>query len=359
MHDTHAKMIRLVDVAKQAGVSVMTVSRVLRDAPDISAATRARVRAIAEQLGYVPDVMAQGLRTQSSRLFGLILPSLVNPFYARVVQAIEERAHELGYDLLVAQSLNQVDREEKCLRRLLARRAEGIFVVPVYRLTSGAPVYEELRRRATRVVVLGPRVPFASGFVQVGADEATASSRLTQHLIGLGHRRIAYLAGPSVAPSAQERFEGYRRALREAEIDLDDRLVFHAGSTIEEGRQAALQVVNEGVRFSAVQAVNDLVAIGAAEILLGQGVRIPQECSVVGFGNIPLAEYFRVPLTTVRQPKYRLGAAAVEAMLMLRRGETPTGVRLPAEVILRSSTAPPDLQTRLWQDPPERPAATA
>src|SRR5204862_5481515 len=167
------------------------------------------------------------------------------------------------------------------------------------------------------------------------------SFAMTKHLVDLGHKRIAYFTGPTVSPSAQERYEGYRRALRESNIEMDDRLVFNAGSTIEEGEKAALQMLNENPKATAVQAVNDLVAIGAAEVLLKQGIRIPDDISVAGFGNILLSEYFRVPLTTVRQPKLRLGYAAMDLMQSLLQGGPAQSKRLRAEVIARASTAAP------------------
>ncbi len=188
-------------------------------------------------------------------------------------------------------------------------------------------------------MLLGHRAPFCSQFVNVETEDILSSYNLTRHLLQLGHRRIAFFSGRPGAPWSQERFDGYRRALREAEIELDDRLVFNAGSSIEEGASAALQMLNEAPQATAVQAVNDLVAIGAANILLNQGLKIPEDLSIVGFGNILLSQYFCIPLTTVRQPKYRLGVAAMESMLRLLRGERPGNQRLPAEIVMRNSTA--------------------
>lgn len=334
-------MVKLKHIAERAGVSIMTVSKALRDKKDISAATRARIHKIAEELGYVPDLSAQLMRSGKSRLFGLIISAATNPIYARIVMALEERSHDLGYDLIFAHSLNQTSREESCIRRLLTRRVDGLFITPVYRLSPVAPAYEEIKRMGVPTVILGHRGLFCSGFANVETDDIAASYAVTKHLIDLGHKRIAYFTGPPVSPSAQERYEGYRRALREAGLDVDDRLVFNAGSTIEEGEKAALQMLNENPKATAVQAVNDLVAIGVADVLLNQGVRIPEQMSVAGFGNILVSEYFRVPLTTVRQPKLRLGYAAMELMQALHRGEPAESRRLRAEVIARASTAPP------------------
>src|SRR5215475_6491736 len=127
-------MVRLKDIAERVGVSVMTVSKALRDEPDVSASTKERIKLLAQQMGYVPDSTAQGLRTRTTKLFGLLIPSLANPIYSRIVLAIQERAYELGYDVLLAYTFNIPEREEACIRRLLSRRVEGLFIAPVYRM---------------------------------------------------------------------------------------------------------------------------------------------------------------------------------------------------------------------------------
>lgn len=334
-------MVRLKDIAQITGVSVMTVSKALRDAPDVSEATKAKIKSLAAQMGYVPDSSAQGLRTKTTKLFGLVIPSSTNPIYARVVFAIEERAFELGYDVLIAQTLNMAEREEACMRRLLSRRVDGLFITPVYRFEAEARIYREIVARKTPTVLLGPPAPFCKNFISIEIEEIAASYNVTRHLISLGHKKIAYFTGPPAAPWAHERFEGYRRAHREAGLEVDDKLVFAAGSTLEDGTKAGLQMLNEGCHPTAVQTVSDLVAIGCAETLLHQGLKIPGDISVAGFGNILAAEFYRVPLTTVSQPKYRLGLAAVETMMNLIRGEKTASRRLPAELILRQSTAAP------------------
>lgn len=334
-------MVRLKDIARQAGVSVMTVSKALRDEPDVSSATKSRLKALAYQMGYVPDSSAQGLRTKTTKMFGLVIPSITDPIFARIVFAIEERAHELGYDIVLAHSLNQSEREEHCIRRLLSRRVDGLFISPVYRFAAEARIYQEILARKIPVILLGQPAPFCKTIPGAEVDELIASYTVTQHLLKLGHKRIAYLTGPQVAPWAHDRFEGYRRALREANLDVDDKLVFQAGGTIDDGTKAALQMLNENCGATAIQAVNDLVAIGCASTLISQGLKIPGDVSIAGFGNILLTEHFRVPLTTIRQPKYRLGIAAVEMMTQLIRGERVQTRRIPAELLPRESTAPP------------------
>jgi LacI family transcriptional regulator len=345
-------MTRLKDIAQRAGLSIMTVSKALRDEPDVSATTKTRIKLLAQQMGYVPDCTAQGLRTRKTKLFGLVISSMTNPIYSRVVVAIEERAYALGYEVLLAHTLNIPEREEACLRRLMSRRVDGLFISPVYRLATEARIYQELAARRVPTVLLGHTAPFCSQFVNVEADDLLAAYAVTQHLLKLGHKRIAFLAGPSAAPWTQERFEGYRRALREAGLEMDDRLVFQAGRTIEDGAKAASQMINEFSDATAVQAVNDVVAVGCAETLLNHGLKIPQDISVAGFGNILLGTHFRVPLTTTRQPKFRLGSAAVDAMQELLRGHRPESKRLPAELIVRASTGTLPAAHRLIQSTP-------
>jgi DNA-binding LacI/PurR family transcriptional regulator len=260
-----------------------------------------------------------------------------------MVLAIEERAYEMGYEIILAHSLNLPEREETVIRRLLSRRVDGILIAPVYRLAPKAMVYDELVQRAIPAVILGYVAPFCSGFVCIETEDRLASTSITQHLLQLGHQRIAFFGGPVAAPWAQARFEGYRRALREAGIEVHDALIFSAGSSVEEGEKAALQFLNESPLATAIQSVNDQVAAGAANILIGQGIRIPQDLSITGFGNVLAGHSCRVPLTTIGQPKYRLGIEAMEMMRKLLLGQRVESRHLSEELIIRESTAPPPI----------------
>jgi len=331
-------MVRLKDIAQSANVSVMTVSKALRDAPDVSESTKLRIRKLASEMGYVPDSAAQGLRTRTTRTFGVVISSTTNPIFARVLMAIEQRAYEIGYDLILVHTHNQSEREEKCIYRLLSRRVDGLFISPVYRLSNEAKAYQELRSRGTPVVILGHTAPFCDKFVNVESDDLSGSHGITQHLISLGHRRIAFLSGPLAAPWTQERLEGYRRALREHSIEPDDKLVFHAGRTVDDGISATTQMISERCDATAVQAVNDLVAVGCMRVLLSQGVRIPADISVAGFGNLLISENAPRPLTTTRQPKFTLGVAAMDAMVALLSGQHPNSRRINASLVVRKST---------------------
>jgi LacI family transcriptional regulator len=319
----------------------MTVSKALRDEPDVSAETKTRIKLLAQQMGYVPDSTAQGLRTRRTKLFGLVIPSLANPIFSRIILAVQERAYELGYDVLLAYTLNIAEREEACIRRFLSRRVDGLIISPVYRIGAEAPIYQELLAREVPTILLGHTAPFCPQFVNVEADDLQAGYSVTRHFLNLGHRRIAFLTGPAATPWTQERFEGYRRALREAGLDVDDKLVFQAGRTMEDGSKAAMQMINEGSQATAIQAINDLVAAGCAETLLRQKLTIPGDVSIAGFGNTLLSEYFLVPLTTVNQPKHRLGLAAMDSLAQLLKGQRPESKRLNTELIVRASSGTP------------------
>jgi DNA-binding LacI/PurR family transcriptional regulator len=334
-------MVRLKDIAAQAGVSLMTASKAMRDASDVSAQTRARIRLLAQQMGYVPNSMAQGLRSRTTHLLGLVLSSAGNPILSSAISAIEEGAHDWGYDVVLCHTLNKPEREDACIRRLLARRVDGMLICPVDRLAPTAATYDDLWQRQIPTVILGRRSPYCVRFHNVECDDQGGSYQMTRHLIELGHKRIAFLSGPPGAPWAQERLEGYRRGLREQVIEPDDRLVFAAGASMEEGEKAALQMLHESASMTAIQAAHDLVAIGAANVFLNQGISIPNDLSIGGFGNILMSEHYRVPLSTVREPKFVLGTAAMDLMQKLLLGERPGSVHLPAALIVRASTGAP------------------
>lgn len=333
-------MVRLKDIAKEAGVSVMTVCKALRDAPDISKNTKDKIRAIADRLGYVPNTLAQGLRSRKTKLLGLIISAVTNPYFARLVMGIEEKTYELGYDLLIAQTYNNIEREEKVLRRFILRQIDGLFISPVYRFEPTAKIYNEIALNKIPTVILGHTSTFCEQFPSVATDDTYCSFLATKHLLELGHRQIAFFTGPSAAPWSRERLNGYLMALKEFNIEIDEKLIFTAGSKIEDGYNTAKQLHSEKLHFTAIQTVNDPVAIGAANFLLEHNYKIPEQVSIVGFGDILLSEHFRIPLTTINQPKYRLGIAAIALMNEILAGKKPNSVKLKGELVIRKSTAP-------------------
>ena len=337
---TFLNMIRLKDIAREAGVSVMTVSKALRNAPDIAARTKLRIGELAKSMGYTPNLGARSLRNQETKLLGLVIPATTDPIFAPIVMAIEQCALDRGYELILHHSWNKPEREEIILQNLISRRVDGIFLSPVYRMEPEVAAYNELKKRRIPTVIMGPLADFCKDFVNVQTLGNESAFGMTQHLIDLGHKRIAFFAGPRFSERAISRQEGYRRALRENGIEEDPSLVFNGGTTITEGGNAAKHFLEEKTQATAIQTVNDLVAIGAANVFLDHGLIIPDELSIAGFGNILSSEHYRIPLTTIRQPKFRMGMAAFDSMLKLITKKQVEPQRMIGEVLVRKSTGP-------------------
>ena len=181
------KMIRLKDIAHEAGVSVMTVSKALRDAPDIAARTKLRIGELAERMGYTPNLGARSLRNQETKLLGLVIPATTDPIFARIVMAIEQCALEHGYELILHHSWNEPEREKTILENLISRRVDGIFLSPVYRMESEVNAYRKLKKRGIPTVIMGPLAEFCRDFVNVQTLGNESAFSMTQHLIELGH----------------------------------------------------------------------------------------------------------------------------------------------------------------------------
>ena len=320
----------------------MAVSKALRDAPDISVATRARVQAEARKRHYVPNRAAQNLRARKSGLIGVVVPQINHTYYSHLVWGIERQAHASGLQVMLGHSLDQAEDEMREVQKMISRQVEALLLVPAVRWQHRLATLEMLRSSEVPTVLLdaypagADRFPLVSWVV---CDDQRGGQLATEHLLELGHREILFLAGPNGSSSSAGRFSGYQRALAEAKAEYTDQRVFLAGKDIEAGRTAMAQALSEKASFTAVVAHNDSVAIGAMETLLGQGFRLPADVSVVGFGDGLLAENFRVPLSTIRSPQAEMGGAALRLALELQKGETVAPRTLPVEFIKRASTA--------------------
>ena len=334
-------MATLKDLASTLNLSTMAVSKALRDAPDISVATKARVLAEAKRRHYVPNRAAQNLRLRRTGLVGVVVPQINHTFYSNIVWGIEQQAEPLGLQVVLAHSLDQPERELREVQKLIARQVEVLLLVPAVRWQNRLATLELLRASRTPAVLLenypagAENFPLASWAV---CDDRHGGQMATAHLLELGHRDILFLAGPNGASASAGRFTGYQRALADAGVEYANARVFLAARDIESGRAAMMQALSEKVPFTGVVAHNDSVALGAMDALLRQGYRIPEDVSVVGFGDGLLAEHFRVPLTTVRVPKAEMGAAALRLALDLQAGKPVEPRSLPVEIIVRGST---------------------
>ncbi|MDX6766012.1 MAG: LacI family DNA-binding transcriptional regulator [Candidatus Methylacidiphilales bacterium] len=338
-------MVTLKHIAANLDLSVMAVSKALRDAPDIAAATKERVRREADRLGYIPNRTARSLRGGTSGMIGLILPSLNEPYGCNIMHGLELEATARGFELLVASSQNLFEQEMQAVTRMSERQVEVLFVFSLTRNQQRSAVLEAARKFRIPLVFLDHYPPDAGQYEQatwVVVDCLKGGMLAVRHLVELGHRDIVYLAGPPTVSAAAEHLVGFQRGLQEAGLPYRDSHAFLAGLDIESGKQAMTRVLAEEVSFSAVVCASDAVAVGAFEILRRQGYRVPDDVSLVGFGDGLLAANLASPLTTIRHPQVDLGRTAFNLWLGAKtRGETLKGKVLPVELIVRESSSAP------------------
>ncbi|NWG16492.1 MAG: LacI family DNA-binding transcriptional regulator [Chloroflexi bacterium] len=332
-------MSTIGDVAKRAGVSTMTVSRVINNSGYISQETRERVeRAIAE-LGYVPNALARSLRFKRTKTIALILTDITNPFFTTLARGIEDAASEQGFSVIFCNTDESKDEEAEYLSVVAQKQVDGVLLVPA---SSSAESVAFLRERGIPCVVLDRRVP-DSAVDTVRGDSEAGAHQLTRHLLELGHRRIALLNGPAAVSTAADRLAGYRRALDEAGLGSAAR-VYEGAYTMESGYRMALQLLADVPRPTALFAANNFIAIGALRALREAGLRVPDEISLAAFDDLPAAIMIEPFFTVVGQPAYEMGQQATWLLLNRLAGQGPTEpqeIVLPAQLIVRQSSAPP------------------
>lgn len=322
--------VTILDVARVAGVSPATVSRALNNSSRVSDDLADRVRAAADELGYRPNATAQGLVRGSTQTIGVIVPDLSNPFFPEILKSVAAAAGQAGHTIVVADS-NEDPDEELRLALELSRRVDGVL------LCSPRMSAEGMR------VLVAERLPFVctnrdtggAGPPSVRIDSFDGMLALAAHLVELGHRRVVYLAGPEASWSDRER----RRALDAAKRFGLEHNVISAGSMSQEGFEATpLALEHEA---SAIVCFNDLIALGALARLREMGVQVPEDISITGFDDIPVASFMAPPLTTVRLPKHELGKRAWKLLAARLAGESePPSATVAPELIVRASTGP-------------------
>lgn len=334
--------VTLRDVAELAKVHTSTASRALNERTRnlVNDATVRRVIQAAERLGYQPNVLARGLRSNRTNSVGMIIPDLTNPLFPPVIRGVEDRLSESGMTLLIASSSNDPDKERDILDVMVGRRVDGLIVATARR---SDPALEEYVRAGNPVVLMNrtvdePVVP------SVAADDHVGVGLALKHLHGLGHRRVAHVAGNVIASTGLERYQNFLNWCDVLGLDLDPDLVVHARWFNQpDGAAAFRELLDRGAGFTAVLAANDLVALGIYDVCAERGIRIPEDLSVVGFNDIPFADRFAPPLTTIRIPHAEIGRRT--AALILSAIEDPSAaamsIRLAPELMVRGSTAPP------------------
>ncbi|HEX2155052.1 MAG TPA: LacI family DNA-binding transcriptional regulator [Acidimicrobiia bacterium] len=331
----------LRDVAERAGVHPATASRALNPALPgrISPETTRKVQEAARVLGYRPDPAARSLRTRRSGVVGVVVPDLMNPVLPPIVRGIEETLWEVGLACLLADTDNRSDREEAFVEEMLGRRCEGLIVATAARDSSAVASLEGLGIPT----VLVTREIDHSPFPFVGGDDASGVAAAVEHLVALGHRRIAYVTGPPNLSTTMRReqafVEALTRHLPEARV-----VVHHTdGFTVPAGKKGAVDVLTLVEPPTAILAGNDMMALGVYETLDAHGLSCPGDISVVGHNDMPFMSAVRPPLTTVAIPQYDVGVEAARILMSLRAGEPPKATRrlLPTRLVVRGSTAPP------------------
>lgn len=333
-------MATIKDVALQAGVSVTTVSHVVNDTRHVSAKVRERVELAIRELGYVPNAMARSLKSNTTSTLGMLIPNSSNPYFAEIVRIVEDRCFGAGYTLVLCNTDDEPRRQSVYLQVLAERRIDGLIVV-----STGADEDDSLatQLRGLRIpTVLVDREIADPACDLVETAHMQGGLLAVRHLLSLGHKRIACIGGPLGVTSSEQRIEGWRMALAETGSPPNaDALLWRGGFTSQGGYEAMHAILRTEQKPSAVFMCNDLMAIGALRAAHESGVRVPDELSIVGFDDIELSAYTSPPLTTVAQPKERIGALAVD-MLLERMGGKRRDARkvvLQPELRVRASTA--------------------
>lgn len=339
-----AKNATIHDVATLSGVSIGTVSAVINRKGTVSKTTRRKVLQAISELHYRPSAAARRrLQPTVEKSIGLIVKEINNPYFADVIFGAQEAARELGYNVLVAHTDRTYEFEQQLAELLVAKDVDGLIINPLLNEETDLSHLFEIRRNNIPLVLIeGIRGIQAS---MVDVDNVAAEKEAVEHLVGLGHRRIAHFAGPRYSAHSDERIEGVRRAHGAHRLALGDDDVLHVGARLEDGYRAALDYFRDRTdRPTAVTCYNDLVAIGVLRALRELGLRVPEDVSVVGFDDIDVASYLAVPLTTVRMPRREIGRQATRMLIAAAEADevpAPEKVMLEAELVVRASTAPP------------------
>jgi LacI family transcriptional regulator len=334
----------ITEVAKLAGVSTATASRVVSASGyPVSAATRARVLEAVRTLDYVPNALARGLLGSRAPVVAVIVHDITDPYFAEIVRGVEDGASSAGYLVITCSSERNAERERSYVRLLRSIRAAAV-VFAGSGLDDPA-LNEEIERHLAAMRSDGAAIvhlsPHASGEPEVSVDNAAGIAGMVAALVAIGHRQIAFLAGPSSLFVARERLAGYRRGLEESGIAFDERLVVSTTFDVEGGALGVETLLDGDVPFTAICSANDLLALGALQRLAARGIEVPGDVSVAGFDDISTAALTAPSLSTVRLPLREMGRRGFEHADRLLAGDESPHEVLPTEVVMRDSTAAP------------------
>jgi LacI family transcriptional regulator len=324
------------DVARQAGVSTVTVSRVLNNAPNVNSVTRQRIEQAIQELGYVPNVAARSLRSKRTHSLALILPDVTNSFWTTVARGVEDAAQNSGYSVLLCNTDENCAKQLRYLELVASRRVDGVIIAP---FDCDVQNIRTLCDQEIATVLIDRRI---AGWDtdSVRGDSVGGARALVRHLIGLGHWQIAVVSGPAITSTAQDRVNGYRAALLEAGIVPDPALIRQGEYRSSSGEQLMGQLLDEGPQPTAVFAANNAIAMGVIDAAIRRGLRIPHDLALVCFDDFDAASHLFPFLTVAVQPAYEMGAEAAQLLLSRVEGRaalTPRHVLLPTRLIIRHS----------------------
>lgn len=342
------------DVARLAGVSRGTVSFVVNGLADgkvaISPETRARVWQAVEELGYVPDAGAQALRSGSTQTIGLIMPDLRNPHFWENAEGVEQEAHAAGYRLLLSSMELNAQYGADIFQDLAGRRIDALILMGelIDQSTTAQAVLARSLKRRLPIVEINNSPMVGHPVDSVVANYREAATAVMGHLLQLGHRRVALVYGVALPEMGLDRLEPYQECLRTAGLPSDPALIVHCGPRIEDGYQAAVQLLSQEARPTAIVAINDLLAIGVLRAAADCGLHVPGDLSVVGFDDIEMARYLAPQLTTASRDAVRMGREAARLALdRLHNPELPRQmVEIPSQLVIRQSTGPAPQRVR-------------
>ncbi|MFI3038820.1 HTH-type transcriptional regulator GalR [Atlantibacter hermannii] len=315
-------MATIKDVARLAGVSVATVSRVINASPKASEASRAAVQSAMEQLNYHPNANARALAQQTTETVGLVVGDVSDPFFGAMVKAVEQVAYHTGNFLLIGNGYHNEQKERQAIEQLIRHRCAAL-VVHAKMLPDSELI--PLLKQIPGMVLINRIVP---GFEQrcIVLDDRYGAWLATRHLIQQGHSRIGYICSTHAISDAEDRLQGYYDALKEHGLPINDRLVTFAEPDESGGEQAMTELLGRGKHFTAVACYNDSMAAGAMGVLNDNGIDVPNEISLIGFDDILISRYIRPRLTTVRYPIVTMATQAAELALALAQNQTPSEV---------------------------------
>lgn len=328
-------MATIHDVAREAGVSIATVSRVLQGSRKVLPETKERINEAIRKLNYTPNRLAQQFRNQETKNILVIVPEIGNTFYSEILAGVKSVALKSGYSVLMVDSNSDPGAEEHFYGMLEQKQVDGLIAfstaLPSSQLQSYAAKYP---------VVIGCRYVTCDTLPNVTIDNIKASCDITNYILSLGHRELCCLAGPADAHVYRARLEGFRQAVKMREIDVPGNHIVSCEASIQGGYDTVTKLLNSGEQFTAIVASGDTMAVGAIRALNDMGYRVPNDVAVVGFDDIELSRIFSPSLTTVRQPQYQIGTRATEILLDLIAGKPLLSYRtvLDYELIIRESS---------------------